>query len=121
MNNSPVFPPQLIHGDSLMGIHGMDTGCVDLALIDPPYFDYKTGRRKDKTNKISQSLVPQSQKDQLDTVQECIRVLKDNSFYKRHYWGFTSHKESTGIIAPIDITQQISQQYTRLKDKKGRN
>ena len=67
----------VIPGDCLSGLKGMDTGIFDLALIDAPYFDYKTSHRKDKEDKLSQSLVQQDKDDQLRTVQECIRVLKD--------------------------------------------
>ena len=73
-----VFPPCLFHGDSLEMLIKMPSGIADLALIDPPYFDYKTGHRKDKEGKLSQSLVQQDRDAQLRTVQECIRVLKDD-------------------------------------------
>lgn len=55
----------------------METGIFDLVLIDAPYMDYRTGHRKDKDDKLSQSLVQQDRKDQLRVVEECIRVLKD--------------------------------------------
>lgn len=69
---------QIINGDSLEALIQMDSNIFDLALIDPPYFDYKTGHRKDKTGKLSQSLVQQSREDQIRTIQECIRTLKND-------------------------------------------
>lgn len=85
-----IFPPQLIKGDCLDYLTKMDTGIADLALLDPPYFDYKTGHRKDKEDKLSQSLVQQPQEEQLRTVQESIRVLKDG----RSFWFFTNWQEA---------------------------
>lgn len=85
-----VFPPYIIHGDSLEALMGMGEGTADLALIDPPYFDYKTGHRKDKGGKLSQSLVQQDRADQLRTVEECIRVLKMD----RTFWFFTNWQEA---------------------------
>jgi site-specific DNA-methyltransferase (adenine-specific) len=78
---SLIFEPQVFNGDCLEYLTKMDTGSVDLALIDAPYFDYKTGHRQDKEDKLSQSLVQQSQQDQIRTVRECIRVLKDGSAF----------------------------------------
>ena len=72
---------QVLNMDCLEGLTKMESGLFDLALIDPPYFDYKTGHRKDKADKLSQSLVQQSREDQLRTVQECIRVLKPGSAF----------------------------------------
>tara|TARA_R100001530_G_scaffold118953_1_gene86112 strand:- start:965 stop:1654 length:690 start_codon:yes stop_codon:yes gene_type:complete len=73
--------PTIMLGDSLDALKNMDGDSFDLALIDPPYFDYVTGHRKDKTNKLSKSLVQQSQADQLETVRECLRVLKPGSAF----------------------------------------
>ena len=73
--------------DCLEALVWMDSEIYDLALIDAPYFDYKTGRRKDKESKLSQSLVQQSQEDQLRIIQECIRTLKqDRAFYIFTNW-----------------------------------
>ncbi len=88
--SSIVLPPQIIHGDSLEALIKMESGIADLALIDPPYFDYKTGHRKDKDGKLSQSLVQQDRDSQLRTVQECIRILKDN----RAFFFFTNWQEA---------------------------
>ena len=85
-----LFPPTIIHGDSLEALLHMEPGLADLALIDPPYFDYKTGHRKDKEGKLSQSLVQQDREDQLRTVQECIRVLKDG----KAFFFFTNWQEA---------------------------
>jgi len=85
-----ILPPQIIMGDCLEGLLQMDTGIADCILIDAPYFDYKTGHRKDKEGKLSQSLVQQSQEDQLKVVQECIRVLKDG----KSFWYFTNWQEA---------------------------
>ena len=47
----------VIKGDCLEAISQMDEGIFDLVLSDPPYFEYKTGHRKDKESKLSQALV----------------------------------------------------------------
>ncbi len=67
---------QIVNGDCLEGLKNMDDEVFDLVLIDAPYFDYKTGHRKDKSDKLSQSLVQQDRRDQLEVVQDCIRTLK---------------------------------------------
>jgi len=76
--------------DCLESLKGMDEELFDLCLIDAPYYDYKTGHRKDKSDKLSQSLVQQSREDQLETVKECIRVLKPAS----SFWFFTNWQEA---------------------------
>lgn len=80
----------IINGDCLEGLKGMEHEIFDLILIDAPYFDYKTGHRKDKEDKLSQSLVQQEQKDQLIVVQECIRTLKSG----RAFYYFTNWQEA---------------------------
>ena len=78
---------QVIQGDSLEAISQMDEGIFDLALIDPPYFDYKTGHRKDKKGKLSQSLVQQPRELQIETIHQCIRTLKeDRAFFVFTNW-----------------------------------
>lgn len=67
---------QVIMGDCLEALKQMDDELFNLALIDAPYFPYVTGHRKDKEDKLSQPLVQQDRKDQLEVVQECIRTLK---------------------------------------------
>jgi len=85
-----VLPPQIYHSDSLEALIKMESNVADLCLLDPPYFDYRTGHRKDKEGKLSQSLVQQDRDSQLRTVQECIRVLKDN----RAFFFFTNWQEA---------------------------
>lgn len=80
----------VICGDCLEGLKQMDEGIFDLALIDAPYFDYKTGYRHDKSDKLSQSLVQQDRRDQLEVVQECIRTLKSG----RAFFYFTNWQEA---------------------------
>jgi len=87
---SIVLPPQIICSDCLITLKTLETGTFDLCLIDPPYFDYKTGHRKDKKGKLSQSLVQQDRDAQLYTVQECIRILKEGS----SFWFFTNWQEA---------------------------
>jgi len=67
---------QIILGDCLEGLKQMDDEVFDLVLIDAPYFDYKTGHRQNKEDKLSQPLVQQDRRDQLTVVTECIRTLK---------------------------------------------
>jgi len=67
---------KIINGDCLENLKNTDDEVFDLVLIDAPYFDYKTGHRKNKEDKLSQSLIQQDRKDQLEVVKECIRVLK---------------------------------------------
>jgi len=85
-----ILPPTVINGDCLEALTQMDSDTFDLALIDPPYFDYKTGHRKDKEGKLSQSLVQQPREDQLKVVEECIRTLKMD----RTFWFFTNWAEA---------------------------
>jgi len=85
-----ILKPQIVHGDSLEALLKMPTGIADLALLDPPYYDYHTGHRKDKDSKLSQSLVQQDREEQLRTVEECIRVLKMD----RTFWFFTNWSEA---------------------------
>jgi len=73
--------------DSLEYLSHIPDELFDLALIDPPYFDYKTQHRKDKKDKLSQSLVQQPREDQLRTIHECIRTLKVGcAFYVYTNW-----------------------------------
>lgn len=82
MNNWFIF-----NKDCLEELKRIEDNSFDLALIDPPYFDYKTSYRKDKQSKLSQSLMQQSREDQLEVVRECIRVLKpDSAFYLFTNW-----------------------------------
>lgn len=82
--------PQIINGDSLEALKCMEGELFDLCLIDPPYFDYKTGHRKDKQDKLSQSLAQQSRDDQLETVRECIKHMKLGTAF----FFFTNWQES---------------------------
>lgn len=66
----------IVCGDCLEALKQMDDEIFDLVLLDAPYFNYKTGHRQDKSDKLSQSLVQQDRRDQLEVVQECIRTLK---------------------------------------------
>jgi len=78
---------QILNMDCMEGLTQMDNEIADLILIDPPYFDYKTGHRKDKESKLSQSMAQQSREDQIRTIQECIRVLKqDRAFFIFTNW-----------------------------------
>ena len=78
---------QVINEDCLEALTRMDDGIADLCLIDPPYFNYKTGHRKDKKGKLSQSLVQQSREDQIRVIHECIRILKeDRAFFIFTNW-----------------------------------
>lgn len=92
--------PVIVCGDCLQALTQMETGIADLALIDPPYFDYKTWhRKKGGDEKLSQSLVQQDREDQIRTVTECIRVLKDGSsfFFFTNWqeaWWFQEKKHS---------------------------
>jgi site-specific DNA-methyltransferase (adenine-specific) len=86
-----VIKPNIICGDCLEGLKQMEDNIFDLALIDPPYFDYKTGHRKaGGDTKLSQSLVQQSREDQLEVVRECIKKLKDG----RAFYFFTNWQEA---------------------------
>ncbi len=80
----------VINGDCLAGLMDLPDETADLVLLDAPYYDYKTSHRKDKDSKLSQSLVQQSQEDQLRVVQESIRVLKTGCAF----FYFTNWQES---------------------------
>ncbi len=82
--------PNIVLGDCLSALKDMDDEILDLCLIDPPYFDYKTSHRKDKADKLSQSLVQQSREDQLEVVSECIKKLKQG----RAFYFFTNWQEA---------------------------
>ena len=78
---------KVILGDSLEAISQMDGGIFDLAVIDPPYYDYRTGHRKDRKGKLSQSLVQQPREEQIQTIHQCIRTLKqDRAFFVFTNW-----------------------------------
>ena len=76
-----VSKPIILLGDCLDILAGIPDNSVELCLIDPPYFDYQTHHRKDKDSKLSKSLVQQSRQEQIVTVSECIRTLKDGSAF----------------------------------------
>jgi hypothetical protein len=45
----------------------------------------------------------------------------EQGIFKRfHYWGFVRPREFTGVIPPIEIAHEQSQQFTGLLDKAGR-
>jgi site-specific DNA-methyltransferase (adenine-specific) len=62
--------------DCLAALKSMDDEIFDLIVSDPPYMEYKTSHRKDKESKLSQPIIYQDQKDQVETIKECLRVLK---------------------------------------------
>ena len=78
---------QIFNTDCLESLSTMDSEVFDLILSDPPYFPYKTSRRKDKDSKLSQALIYQDREDQIRTIQECVRVLKqDRAFFLFTNW-----------------------------------
>jgi len=78
---------KIINGDCLEAIKNMDSDLFDLILSDPPYMEYKTRHRQDKSDKLSQAIIYQDQKDQIETIRECIRVLKmDRAFFLFTNW-----------------------------------
>ena len=78
---------QVINEDCLAALSKMDEGIFDLALIDSPYYDYRTGHRKDKKGKLSQSLVQQPREEQIQVIHQCIRTLKqDRAFFVFTNW-----------------------------------
>lgn len=85
-----ILPPQIILEDCLETLAKLDSNMFDLALIDAPYFDYRTNYRKDKGDKLSQSLVQQDYREQLKVVEQCIRVLKEGC----SFWFFTNWQEA---------------------------
>ena len=89
--------PVILLGDCLEALKSMDDEIFDLVLCDPPYFDYKTGHRKDKTNKLSQSLVQQSREDMIEVVRECIKKLKQD----RAFFFFTNWQEVWWMFPPF--------------------
>ena len=80
--------PVIVNGDCLDALKEIpEDEMFDLALIDPPYFDYKTNYRKDKKGKLSQSLVQQPIEEQKMVVEECIKRLKTgHAFYFFTNW-----------------------------------
>ena len=85
-----IFPPKIENIDCMELLTQLEDNTFDLILLDPPYFDYRTGHRKDKGDKLSQSLVQQDTKDQLKTVEQCIHKLKEGG----SFWFFTNWQEA---------------------------
>ena len=82
-----MIKPIILCSDCLEGLLQMDESTADLCLIDPPYFDYKTGHRKDKADKLSQSIVQQPRDEQIEVIRQCIRILKpDQAFFVFTNW-----------------------------------
>lgn len=88
---------KLYLGDSLSGLKQIDNDTFDLILADPPYFDYWTNFRKDKNSKLSKGIVQQDQEDQLQTLQECIRVLKPSC----PFFFFTNWENTDWMMRPF--------------------
>lgn len=77
----------VILGDCLPALENMDPDIFDLVLIDSPYFDYRTGHRKEKGHKFSKSMAQQTKEEQLRVVQLSIRALKpDRAFFVFTNW-----------------------------------
>ena len=77
----------ILNTDCLEGLTKIANDTIDLALVDPPYFDYKTSHRKDKKDNLSQGIAQQSREDQIRVVHECIRILKpDRAFFVFTNW-----------------------------------
>lgn len=76
-----IIQPIIQQGDCLDYLTRVESNLFDLALIDPPYMPYKTGHRKDKASKLSQQILYQERNEQVRTIRECIRALKDNSAF----------------------------------------
>jgi DNA modification methylase len=72
---------RIYNEDSLQVMETMVDDTFNLVLLDPPYTDYRTHHRKDKENKLSQSLAQQSRDDQIGTVREAIRLLQPGSAF----------------------------------------
>ncbi len=82
-----MIKPAIFQEDCLEALKQMDNDIFDLILSDPPYMEYKTSHRKDKESKLSQAIIYQDQKDQVETIRECIRVLKpDRAFFIFTNW-----------------------------------
>ena len=82
-----MIKPIILCSDCLEGLLQMDESTADLCLIDAPYFDYKTGYRKDKADKLSQSIVQQPRDEQIEVIRQCIRILKpDQAFFVFTNW-----------------------------------
>ena len=82
-----MIKPIILCSDCLEGLLQMDENTADLCLIDPPYFNYKTEHRKDKADKLSQSIVQQPRDEQIEVIRQCIRILKpDRAFFVFTNW-----------------------------------
>jgi len=86
-----VLPPTIINSDCLEGLKNMEGELFDLVLLDPPYFEYVTHHRKAGGDaKLSRALVQQARADQLETVREAIKHLKQD----RAFFFFTNWQEA---------------------------
>jgi DNA modification methylase len=77
---------QLFNSDCLEGLKRLESDNFDLALIDPPYFDYKTNHRA-KGHKFTTSFHQQTREEQLEVITECKRLVKPGgAFYVFLNW-----------------------------------
>jgi site-specific DNA-methyltransferase (adenine-specific) len=65
----------------------MESEIFDLALIDPPYTDYHSNHRQDKSSKLSKGIIQQTKEEQVAVIRESIRCLKnDCAFFVFTNW-----------------------------------
>lgn len=69
----------VLNQDCLMAVSELPDETFDLIVSDPPYMEYKTSHRKDKADKLSQNILYQDREEQIATIHQCIRVLKQDS------------------------------------------
>ncbi|MFT5715957.1 MAG: site-specific DNA-methyltransferase (adenine-specific) [Oleiphilaceae bacterium] len=71
---------QLISGDSFTSLQSMDDASVDLILTDPPYESLEKHRAVGTTTRLKKDWFPVISNAKLvQYINECFRVLKDNS------------------------------------------
>ncbi len=72
---------ELVKGDCLEYMAGLQDGCIDLIVTDPPYLmDYKTGRRKDKSHKFCTTIEGDDDPELISKyIAECYRIMKNDT------------------------------------------
>lgn len=72
---------KIYNGDCLAGMAEIPSGGVDLIVTDPPYLiNYSSSRRKNKKHRFRSPILNDDNKQLIcDYMNECFRILKDNS------------------------------------------
>lgn len=72
---------KIYNEECIEGMKKMSDNSIDLIVTDPPYLvNYKTNRRKNKEHRFTKAILNDNNEQLIiDYINECYRVLKDNS------------------------------------------